>query len=62
MWSLSKTYEDSLRLLKETDAVVEMHKYGAMMDLVGIDAVLVSSIRPIGTIIYASISGFQMNF
>ncbi|XP_071911667.1 uncharacterized protein [Coffea arabica] len=43
LWSLNKTYEDSVRLLQETNAVVEMHKYGAMLDFVGIDTALVKS-------------------
>lgn len=42
LWSLNKTYEDSLRLLEETNAVVEMHKYGAMLDFVAIDTAHVS--------------------
>ncbi|KAL3524499.1 hypothetical protein ACH5RR_017333 [Cinchona calisaya] len=43
LWSLNKTYEESLRLLEETNAVVEMYKYGAVMDFVGIDSSLVQS-------------------
>ncbi|XP_071929480.1 uncharacterized protein [Coffea arabica] len=43
LWSLNKTYEDSVRLLQETNAAVEMHKYGAMLDFVGIDTALVKS-------------------
>lgn len=48
---MSKTYEESRRLLEETNAVVEMHNYGAMMDLVGIDTVLVGSFYHTGSVI-----------
>lgn len=40
---LNQTFEDSLRLLEETNAAVEMNKYGAMMDFNGIDIELVGS-------------------
>ncbi|GFZ16003.1 DNA mismatch repair protein MutS, type 2 [Actinidia rufa] len=44
LWSLSQTYEESMRLLDETNAAVEMHKYGGCaMDFSGIDVVLVKS-------------------
>ncbi|KAF5450555.1 hypothetical protein F2P56_030889 [Juglans regia] len=42
--SLNQTYEESLRLLEETNAAVEMHKHGGCrLDFGGIDAVLVKS-------------------
>ncbi|PIN22927.1 hypothetical protein CDL12_04364 [Handroanthus impetiginosus] len=41
--NLDKRYEDSVRLLEETNAAVEMHKYGAMMDFTGIDVALVET-------------------
>ncbi|XP_031095380.1 uncharacterized protein LOC115999664 isoform X5 [Ipomoea triloba] len=41
LWNLSRTYEDSLTLLQETTAALEMHKYGAMMEFTGIDIELV---------------------
>lgn len=41
LWNLDKSYEASIRLLEETKAAVEMHKYGAMMDFSGIDVALV---------------------
>lgn len=44
MWNLSRTYEDSLTLLQETTAALEMHKYGAMMEFTGIDIELVASV------------------
>ncbi|XP_009799633.1 uncharacterized protein LOC107826629 isoform X1 [Nicotiana tabacum] len=40
---LNQTFEDSLRLLEETNAAVEMNKYGAMMDFNGIDIELVKT-------------------
>ncbi|KAL2457728.1 DNA-MISMATCH-REPAIR-2 domain-containing protein [Abeliophyllum distichum] len=43
LWTLNKTYEQSVRLLEETNAAVEMHKYGAMMDFSGIDISLVKT-------------------
>ncbi|XP_073125722.1 uncharacterized protein [Henckelia pumila] len=42
LWDLDRTFEDSMRLLEETNAAVEMHKYGAMIDFTGLD---VSSVR-----------------
>lgn len=44
LWNLNKTFDESVKLLEETDAAVEMHKYGAMMDFSGIDISLVCSI------------------
>ncbi|XP_019200541.1 PREDICTED: uncharacterized protein LOC109194106 isoform X2 [Ipomoea nil] len=41
LWNLSRTYEDSLTLLQETSAALEMHKYGAMMEFTGLDIELV---------------------
>ncbi|CAN4089432.1 unnamed protein product [Withania somnifera] len=38
---LNQTFEDSLGLLEETNAAVEMNKYGAMADFSGIDIELV---------------------
>ncbi|KAL0317936.1 UNVERIFIED_CONTAM: Endonuclease MutS2 [Sesamum angustifolium] len=43
LWNLDKAYEDSVRLLEETSAAVEMQKYGAMMEFSGIDVSLVES-------------------
>ncbi|XAR52127.1 hypothetical protein NMG60_11020036 [Bertholletia excelsa] len=43
LWSLSQSYEESMRLLEETNAAVEMHKYGGSMDFSCIDIVLVKS-------------------
>ncbi|KAH7853449.1 hypothetical protein Vadar_002550 [Vaccinium darrowii] len=44
LWSLNQSYEESLRLLEETNAAVEMHKHsGCVMDFSGIDAALVKS-------------------
>ncbi|KAL3846088.1 hypothetical protein ACJIZ3_003491 [Penstemon smallii] len=43
LWNLDKAYEDSMRLLEETNAAVEMHKYGAMMDFNGVDVALVET-------------------
>ncbi|XP_075502815.1 uncharacterized protein LOC142540493 isoform X2 [Primulina tabacum] len=42
LWNLDRTFEDSMRLLEETNAAVEMHKYGAMIDFTGLD---VSSVQ-----------------
>lgn len=43
LWSLNQTYEESLRLLNETNAAVEMHKHGSCrLDFGHIDAALVS--------------------
>ncbi|KAI4378216.1 hypothetical protein MLD38_015726 [Melastoma candidum] len=40
LWSLSETYEESVRLLEETDAAVQMHQHGGFnLDFSGIDAV-----------------------
>ncbi|XP_031382995.1 uncharacterized protein LOC116197109 [Punica granatum] len=42
--SLNQTYEDSLRLLEETNAAVEMHKHGGFsLDFGGINVALVRS-------------------
>ncbi|KAA8520588.1 hypothetical protein F0562_014844 [Nyssa sinensis] len=44
LWSLNQTYKESMRLLDETNAAVEMHKYGGCaMDFSSIDVVLVKS-------------------
>ncbi|XP_062152962.1 uncharacterized protein LOC133861237 [Alnus glutinosa] len=44
LWSLNQTYEESLRLLEETNAAVEMRKHGGCsLDFSSIDAVLVKS-------------------
>lgn len=44
LWSLNQTYEESLRLLDETNAAVEMHKHGACnLDFGGVKVVLVQS-------------------
>ncbi|KAK4384794.1 Endonuclease MutS2 [Sesamum angolense] len=43
LWNLDKAYEDSVRLLEETSAAVEMQKYGAMMEFSGIDVSLFPS-------------------
>ncbi|KAM2921738.1 uncharacterized protein LOC126630727 [Malus sylvestris] len=44
LWSLSQTYEESLRLLHETNAAVEMCKHGGCsLDFTGVNVVLVQS-------------------
>ncbi|XP_050384998.1 uncharacterized protein LOC126801623 isoform X2 [Argentina anserina] len=44
LWCLSQTYEESLRLLEETNAAVEMLKHGACnLDFGGVKVVLVQS-------------------
>ncbi|KAL8139725.1 hypothetical protein V2J09_005746 [Rumex salicifolius] len=44
LWSLDQTYEESLRLLKETNAAVEIHKFNnVILDLGGVDSLLVIS-------------------
>ncbi|GAA0173933.1 DNA metabolism protein [Lithospermum erythrorhizon] len=43
LWCLDQSYEDSLKLLKETNAAVQMNNYGAMMDFAAIDILLVQS-------------------
>ncbi|KAL7003721.1 hypothetical protein U1Q18_004869 [Sarracenia purpurea var. burkii] len=44
LWSLNQTYEESMKLLDETNAAIEMHKYGgSFMDFSVIDVVLVKS-------------------
>ncbi|KAL1823978.1 hypothetical protein ACET3Z_010756 [Daucus carota] len=43
LWSLDKTYEESLRLLEETKAAVEMHNYGCSMDFTAIHVQSVKS-------------------
>ncbi|KAK9756725.1 hypothetical protein RND81_01G116900 [Saponaria officinalis] len=44
LWVFDQTYEESLRLLRETNAAVEIHKYSsAVMDFASIDALLVRS-------------------
>ncbi|KAK3042812.1 hypothetical protein RJ639_001085 [Escallonia herrerae] len=44
LWSLGQSYTESSRLLEETNAAVEMHKYGGCtMDFAGIDVVSVKS-------------------
>lgn len=42
LWSLNKTYDHSLSLLQETNALVEMYNYGAMVDFVPFHSSLVS--------------------
>ena len=42
LWSLNQTYKESLRLLDETNAALEMRKHGGcVMDFSSIDVVLV---------------------
>ncbi|XP_062119927.1 uncharacterized protein LOC133834355 [Humulus lupulus] len=44
LWSLNQTYEESLRLLDETNAAVEMLKHGGCsLDFTGVDVLLVQS-------------------
>ncbi|KAH9780481.1 DNA MISMATCH REPAIR 2 domain-containing protein [Citrus sinensis] len=44
LWSINQTYQDSLRLLDETNAAVEMQKHGSCsLDLTGVDLSLVKS-------------------
>ncbi|KAL3630745.1 hypothetical protein CASFOL_023729 [Castilleja foliolosa] len=43
LWNLAKSYEDSIKLLEETEAAVEMLNYGAMMEFTGIDVALVET-------------------
>ncbi|KAM4068542.1 hypothetical protein ACB094_12G020800 [Castanea mollissima] len=44
LWTLNQTYEESLRLLEETNAAVEMYNHGGCrLDFTGIDVVLVKS-------------------
>ncbi|XP_034204088.1 endonuclease MutS2 isoform X3 [Prunus dulcis] len=44
LWYLNQTYEESLRLLDETNAAVEMRKHGACsLDFSGLNVVLVQS-------------------
>ncbi|XP_057442336.1 uncharacterized protein LOC130734057 isoform X2 [Lotus japonicus] len=44
LWSVDRTYEESLKLLDETNAAVEMHKHGACrLHLGHIDALLVKT-------------------
>ncbi|KAL8538171.1 hypothetical protein ACS0TY_000217 [Phlomoides rotata] len=43
LWDLEKSYEGSVKLLEETKAAVEMHKYGAMIELTGVDVALVEN-------------------
>lgn len=43
LWSLNKSYEDSLKLLEETNAAVEMHNNGCSMDFTAIHVQLVKS-------------------
>ncbi|KAG8381075.1 hypothetical protein BUALT_Bualt06G0084400 [Buddleja alternifolia] len=43
LWNLDKAFEDSVKLLEETNAAVEMQKYGAMLDFTGIDVSLVET-------------------
>ncbi|WCJ30325.1 Endonuclease MutS2 [Euphorbia peplus] len=44
LWSLDNNYEDSLALLKETNAAIEMHKHGACrLDFTGLDLSLLKS-------------------
>ncbi|XP_050237449.1 uncharacterized protein LOC126687114 [Mercurialis annua] len=44
LWSLNRNYEESLLLMKETNAAIEMHKHGSCrLDFTGIDLVMVES-------------------
>ncbi|KAL8240789.1 hypothetical protein R6Q59_014144 [Mikania micrantha] len=44
LWCLDQSYDESLRLLAETNAAVEMHKHGGcVMDFTSIDIALVKS-------------------
>ncbi|KAJ0854445.1 putative DNA mismatch repair protein MutS, core [Helianthus annuus] len=44
LWRLDQSYQQSLRLLEETNAAVEMHKHGGcVMDFTSIDLALVKS-------------------
>ncbi|XP_006493484.2 uncharacterized protein LOC102631445 isoform X5 [Citrus sinensis] len=44
LWSINQTYQDSLRLLDETNAAIEMQKHGSCsLDLTGVDLSLVKS-------------------
>ncbi|XP_038685836.1 endonuclease MutS2 isoform X2 [Tripterygium wilfordii] len=44
LWSLHQTFQDSLRLLDETNAAVEMHKHGACrLDFAALNLALVES-------------------
>ncbi|KAM7499852.1 hypothetical protein LguiA_024266 [Lonicera macranthoides] len=44
LWNLNRTYGESLRLLDETNAAVQMHNYGGcIMDFSGLDLELVKS-------------------
>lgn len=44
LWSQNQTYEDSLKLLEETNAAVEMHNHGSCRLHFGhIDAMLVGT-------------------
>ncbi|PON83714.1 DNA mismatch repair protein [Trema orientale] len=44
LWSLNQTYEESMRLLDETNAAVEMLKHGGCsLDFTGVDVLLVQS-------------------
>ncbi|EPS71794.1 hypothetical protein M569_02956, partial [Genlisea aurea] len=43
LWDLNRSYDDSVRLLQETNAAIEMHKYGAMLDFSAIDVSLVDA-------------------
>ncbi|KAI6698500.1 hypothetical protein NL676_018619 [Syzygium grande] len=46
LWSLDQTYEESMRLLSETNAAMEMHRHGGFsLDFSGIDAALVSAVK-----------------
>lgn len=52
LWSLDKTYEESLRLLEETKAAVEMHNYGCSMDFTAIHVQSVSLLSLIYLVFY----------
>lgn len=44
LWSINQTYQNSLRLLDETNAAIEMQKHGSCsLDLTGVDLHLVKS-------------------
>lgn len=56
LWSSNWTYEESLRLLDETNAAVEMHKHGGCsLDLSGVDLNLVSALSLISPFYHCEI-------
>lgn len=53
LWSSNWTYEESLRLLDETNAAVEMHKHGGCsLDLSGVDLHLVSALSVVTSLTF----------